>query len=73
MCITPNIAPSLPQRCRTTSPLTVAPLLGSGTTMVAAQNLGRTCYALEIAPNYCAVILQRMTDAFPGIKIRREE
>ena len=49
------------------------PFLGSGTTMVAGENLGRKVYGLEIAPNYCAVILQRMTDAFPGIKIRREE
>ncbi|MEN6360057.1 MAG: DNA methyltransferase [Smithella sp.] len=47
------------------------PFLGSGTTMVAAQNLGRKCYGLEISPAYCAVILQRMTDAFPGIKIER--
>ena len=47
------------------------PFLGSGTTMVAAQNLGRKCYGLEISPAYCAVILQRMADAFPGIEIRR--
>lgn len=35
--------------------------LGSGTTMVAAQNLGRRCYGMEIEPKYCAVILERMT------------
>lgn len=45
------------------------PFLGSGTTMVAAQNLSRKCYGMEISPAYCAVILQRMTDAFPGIEI----
>lgn len=44
---------------------------GSGTTMVAAQNLGRKCYGIEISPDYCAVILQRMKDAFSGIKIKR--
>lgn len=49
------------------------PFLGSGTTMVAGQNLGRKVYGLEITPNYCAVILQRMSDAFPGISIRKEE
>ncbi len=38
------------------------PFLGSGTTMVAAEQLGRRCYGLEISPAYCAVILQRMTD-----------
>lgn len=47
------------------------PFLGSGTTMVAAQNLGRRCFGMEISGNYCAVILQRMSDAFPGIKIER--
>lgn len=38
------------------------PFLGSGTTMVAAENLGRICYGMEISPAYCAVILQRMKD-----------
>lgn len=47
--------------------------LGSGTTMVAAQNLGRVCYGLEISPEYCAVILQRMVDAFPDIDIRKAD
>ena len=47
------------------------PFLGSGTTMVACQNLNRKCRGIEISPAYCAVILQRMTDAFPGIKIER--
>lgn len=47
------------------------PFTGSGTTMVAGQNLGRRVFGLEISPAYCAVILQRMADAFPGIDIRR--
>lgn len=47
------------------------PFLGSGTTMVACENLNRKCCGLELNPNYCAVILQRMADAFPGIEIRR--
>jgi hypothetical protein len=47
------------------------PFLGTGTTMVAAQNLGRKCYGLEIAPTYCAVILERMITAFPEIDIRK--
>jgi DNA modification methylase len=46
---------------------------GSGTTMVAAQNLGRRCYGIEIAPGYCGVILQRMADSFPGIEIRKSD
>lgn len=47
------------------------PFLGSGTTMVAAQNLGRKCYGVEISPNYCAVILDRMQRAFPSLEIKR--
>ena len=47
------------------------PFLGSGTTMVACQNLHRKCYGIEISPDYCAVILQRMADAFPGIEIKK--
>ncbi len=35
---------------------------GSGTTMVACQNLNRKCRGIEISPAYCAVILQRMSD-----------
>jgi DNA modification methylase len=44
---------------------------GSGTTMVAAENTSRVCRMIELSPIYCAVILQRMTDAFPGIEIKR--
>ncbi|MEN6375517.1 MAG: DNA methyltransferase [Smithella sp.] len=44
---------------------------GSGTSMVACQNTKRKCRMSEITPDYCAVILQRMADAFPGIEIRR--
>jgi DNA modification methylase len=47
--------------------------LGSGSSMVACQNLNRKCRGIEISPDYCAVILQRMFDAFPGIEIRRIE
>ena len=38
------------------------PFLGSGTTLIAAEQLGRLCYGLEIEPKYVAVILERMTD-----------
>jgi DNA modification methylase len=49
------------------------PYCGGGTTMVAAQNLNRKCYGIEISPGYCGVILQRMADAFPGIEIRKSD
>ncbi len=35
------------------------PFLGSGTTMIACEKLGRLCYALEIAPIFCAVSIAR--------------
>ena len=47
------------------------PFLGSGTTMISCQNLGRRGRGIEISPEYCAVVLQRMSDAFPGIEIER--
>jgi site-specific DNA-methyltransferase (adenine-specific) len=44
-----------------TAPQGVAydPFLGSGTTLVAAEQLGRTCYGMEISPAYCDVIVKR--------------
>jgi len=49
------------------------PFSGSGCTIISCQNLNRTCRCIELSPAYCAVILQRMADAFPGIEIRRAE
>ena len=49
------------------------PFAGTGTTMVACQNLGRKCRAVEISPAYCAVILERMATAFPNLSIARLE
>ena len=44
---------------------------GSGTTMVACNNLGRVCRMIELEPKYCSVVLQRMQDAFgiTGVRI----
>ena len=35
------------------------PFLGSGTTLIAAEQLGRKCYGIEINPDYCDVIVKR--------------
>lgn len=35
------------------------PFCGSGTTLIACENLGRRCRAVEIAPEYVAVALER--------------
>jgi DNA modification methylase len=43
------------------------PFSGSGTALIAAENLSRQCRAVEISPGYVAVALQRYLDAF-GIR-----
>lgn len=40
------------------------PFCGSGSGIVAAENLGRQCRAIELAPPYVALILQRYLEAF---------
>ena len=54
---------SLIERCLKNSSkrgwLVLDPFLGSGTTLIAADNLGRKCYGLEIDPGYCDVIVER--------------
>lgn len=47
------------------------PFCGSGTTLVACENLGRKGRAIEISPAYCSVILERMSQAFPQLEIKR--
>ena len=45
--------------------------LGSGTTMVAAHQLNRKCYGMELDPKYCDVIINRMIKLDPDLKIKR--
>lgn len=45
------------------------PFLGSGTTLIAAEKLGRKCYGLEIEPIYCDVIVKRWEN-FTGKKAK---
>ena len=46
------------------------PFLGSGTTLIAAEQLGRKCYGMEISPAYCDVIIQRWEN-LTGKKARK--
>jgi DNA modification methylase len=39
------------------------PFLGSGTTIIACEQLGRKCRAIEISPGYVGVAIQRWADA----------
>ena len=39
--------------------LAYEPFCGSGTTLIAADQLNRICYGMEISPKYCQVIIER--------------
>lgn len=45
--------------------------LGSGSTMVAAHQLKRKCYGMELDPKYCDVIVRRMLNYDSTFKIKR--
>ena len=47
------------------------PFCGSGSTMVAAHQLNRKCYGMELEPKYCQVILDRMRKLDPTLIIKR--
>jgi DNA modification methylase len=39
--------------------IVVDPFLGSGTTLIAAERTGRTCFGIELAPNYVDTAIRR--------------
>ena len=43
---------------------------GSGTTLIACEQLGRKCYVMELDPHYCQVIIDRW-EAFTGQKAEK--
>ena len=45
--------------------IVIEPFCGSGTTIIACEQLGRRCYAMELEPKYIDVIIRRW-EAFTG-------
>jgi len=48
------------------------PFLGSGTTMIACENLGRKCRGVEVDPGYVAVCLERYKTTFNKMPVLLE-
>jgi DNA modification methylase len=45
--------------------------LGSGSTMVAAHQLKRRCFGMELEPKYCQVIIDRMKKLDSTLIVKR--
>lgn len=46
------------------------PFNGSGTTLLAAEQLGRNCYGMELSPGYCDLTVKRLYQHNPNIEIK---
>jgi DNA modification methylase len=45
--------------------------LGSGSTMVASHQIKKICYGIEMSPDYCQVIVDRMRKLDPNLVIKK--
>jgi DNA modification methylase len=52
--------------------LVIDPFLGSGTTLIAAERVGRRCHGIELDPLYCDAVIRRF-EALTGEQARRED
>ena len=57
-----SVVSDLLSRISTSGQIIYEPFSGSGTTLIACENLKRQCRAIEISPGYVAVALQRWAD-----------
>jgi DNA modification methylase len=62
--------PSKAIRLNESYKLILEPFTGSGSTMVAAHQLNRKCYGMELDPKYCQVIVDRMHKLDPSLEIK---
>ena len=46
--------------------LVLDPFAGSGSTLIACEQLGRRCFAVELDPGYCDVIRRRYQEYADG-------
>jgi DNA modification methylase len=63
---TPKPVPMICRAIKSSVPaggIVYEPFSGSGTTIIACEQLGRKCRAIEISPAYVAVAIQRWADA----------
>ncbi len=71
---TPKPVPLLEELIKAAAPsrgLVLDPFAGSGPTLIAAERTGRSCYAAELEPTYCGIILARW-EALTGTKAGRD-
>ena len=47
------------------------PFAGSGSTMVACEQLGRRAFLIELEPKFCDVIVRRWRELAPGTAVTR--
>lgn len=54
-----------------TEGIVLDPFAGSGSTLIACENLGRICHAVELDPAYCDVIIERFRSINPTATIEK--